>query len=65
MKSVRVLHGKVIYGKHRNDYPNGRDKGSMVGGNVRYDRRNPVRGMVQERGFKKSELALKDLALAS
>jgi len=42
---VRVLHGKVKFGKHPNDYPGGRDKGATVGGNVRYDRRNPTKTM--------------------
>lgn len=65
MKAVRVRHGKVVYGKHRNDYPNGRDKGSMHGGNVRYDRKNPTRGMVQEKGYKKSEPSLAELAMAA
>lgn len=44
-RTVRVLHGVVVYGKHKNDYPGGRDKGATVGGNVRYDRRNPTKSM--------------------
>jgi hypothetical protein len=53
-RAVRVLHGKVVWGKHRNDYPCGRDKGATVGGNVRYDRVNPTRGMVPGKGYKKT-----------
>ncbi|MGH7174802.1 MAG: hypothetical protein ACREGR_00385 [Minisyncoccia bacterium] len=42
----RVLQsGKVVWGKHPNDYPNGRDKGSWVGGNPRYSRSKPTKSM--------------------
>lgn len=45
MKAVRVVHGKVVWGKHKNDYPNVRDRGATDGGNVRYDRKNPTKSM--------------------
>lgn len=41
--------------KHRNDYPSCRDKGTWVGGNPRYNRRRPTRGMGRGRGYKKAE----------
>ncbi len=53
-RKVRVLHGRIKYNKDRRDYPCGRDKGAMYGGNVRYSRSKPTRGMKQGKGYKKS-----------
>jgi hypothetical protein len=64
-RATRVLHGKVVK-KHKNDYPNCRDKGCMYGGNVRYDRKNPTKGMYSTRGFiKPVVLTAEDFALVA